>query len=719
MSTVRKPSKFPALGVFLLLLALVGVAWLIDRALRPAADEALAPIAGPARGQQPAMRPMLQTSDDGRCLEPRFNTPARGSDRPAPREWRIADGGDRLQEDACGHIWALWFNSWTIYRHGQTEQVGYLSLSGSTGSIAGLARSGVNSFLPGPGADLWLLGNNGDLAHYRNGAWESLPARPNCGQGQLFLVDAEVWLACGAADPLSLSTWNASAQAWQAVSSIQLNSVLRIAQGPGGLLYAIDGDRIVEYGGGAGADRWQMLADISGATTAFAVGRDHIYHGTSDGLQVFDRRGSLLARVFEGKTITGVAPNDRGGAWVSVAGAGLHYFNGQRWASWRYAQGLPDDEARDVLIDTRGWLWVGGTPSAVLDERTAAARIFELAAPEAMPGLLFDNACAAARAVLGDQAQSGQVAQAESAGQALVFFSGRQVCPFPRQQPSETHLHYRRASDGALLEVPANGSRGYSYCGVPCSEQQRAHFASTWRVIVHAPRARAIAPPSPVPLQSPSDLFLLSRRGDIWLATRTDGVYRHDGNRWHHYGENDGFGPRNIVQAILEDAEGLVWIASSPQYLRDQGRHAGAPLQHWFQGEWRRYTPDDKLADWSAQALAQVPGGVAVGTNGGVSVVKPSGVLTVDTRQSGGRNFINAIAVDTDGMWWLAHGSFGEGLSIGRDGNFSRLTSRAGLFEDALHAIAHDDLGNVWLIAENGKVAVYPRTMLLQRARVP
>lgn len=716
MNTVRKPSRLPALGVFVLLLAILGAALLLgnaseERGRQPApavVQESPTPASASAAG--------LQRDGNG-CLVPRFGTRNSAALRPQSDQWRLAASGDRLQEDPCGHIWALWFNSWTVFRHGAIEEYGYLALS-PRGPIGALARSGVASFLSVPGGQLWLLGNRGELARYRHGAWEPLPARPNCAQGQLLLVDAEVWLACGAPDPMPLAAWNETALAWRAVPGFGHGSVERLAHGPDGRLYAAGGGRVLEYRGGTATNAWRSLAEGSETATAFAVDRERIYLGTSDGLHLFDARGKPLARVLGGKTITGIAANDRGGVWVSATGAGLHYFNGRRWFSWRYAQGLPDDESRDVLIDARGWLWLGGTPAAVIDERAAAARIVELQAAERLPGRQFADACLAAKDVLGDRRQSGQVAQAERDGKTLVFFAGTQVCPFPPHQALDAHLHFRRASDGALLEVPFNGSRGSSSCGSPCSDEQRARFAPLWTVRVHETDTRAMALPSPVPAHSPGESFLLTRRGDIWLATRDAGLYRHDGRRWQRYGMNDGFGPGNIVQAMVEDAEGFVWVASSPQYDRQQSRHVGAPLQRWYQGKWQRYTPDEGLAYWSAQALAKGPGGMAVGTNGGLSLVAASGIKTFGAKQLGTHTFVNGIAADDSGVWWLAHGIFNEGLSIGQGERFSHLTSREGLFDDQLQAIAHDDLGQVWLLAENGKVAVYERALLIQRAQV-
>ena len=59
--------------------------------------------------------------------------------------------------------------------------------------------------------------------------------------------------------------------------------------------------------------------------------------------------------------------------------------------------------------------------------------------------------------------------------------------------------------------------------------------------------------------------------GDLWVATRTYGAYRYDGEVWHRYGVGDGLADDH-VDAIVRATDGTVWAATAKGYSRFDGR---------------------------------------------------------------------------------------------------------------------------------------------------
>lgn len=106
------------------------------------------------------------------CLIP--TSAARGRlslEPPSLDHWQeAAAAGHQLAEDPCGNIWALWFNSWAVFPHGDPEQSAPFRIVGGE-TMRKLSMSGVADFVP-LGKQLWVLGNNGALARFDASGWQ-------------------------------------------------------------------------------------------------------------------------------------------------------------------------------------------------------------------------------------------------------------------------------------------------------------------------------------------------------------------------------------------------------------------------------------------------------------------------------------------------------------------------------------------------------------------
>jgi len=717
----RIQGKALVLVLGMLALAILAVVLRMRQESASATDGARVALeGGTADTRRTAVEPVASIPVDERgCLRPAAaNAANEGPEAPDARSWReVRAAGDRLRVDVCGSIWALWFNSWAVVLDGDPAQVAQVAMPRG-GEFDALARSGVSSFLFDPYGSLWIAGRQGQVARVRAGTWEAIANDLPCPNAWLHVFDANVQLGCGDAKP-TLRAWDEESRRWTAVPGAPANVEL-LATLENGLLVAAGSGRLLAQGGGT-PPQWRELARYEGKSTALAADARRVYIGTEAGLQVLDTEGVLQEAAFESQAITGIATDPLGGAWISVRNRGLHRFDGRSWHAWRYAQGLPDDEARDVLLDAANRLWLGAGRIAMIDAAAADARIRVLEPPVLLPARIHGDACAAAAVLMQDRPESGQVAQATVSGRQHVFFRGEQACPDPARLADTATVHARRARDGAILAVPYNGRRGERHCGGACAGSQRATMRQFWTLSLHAPNdgtvrdgsgVRTITPPEPTPDVSP-DLVLATDSGEVWISTRNAGVHRHDGERWHHYGADSGFGPGNPVQAMVEARDGAVWIGSSPQWSAERARYGGVPLQRWSRDDgWRALDGAGGVKSPAVYALAPVANGVAAGGNGGLSWHGWDAVESAPARRFGPHRFVLTIAVDARGVAWSAHGVFAPGLTLDNDGQSRTLTTRDGLFDDQVRRIAHDDEGRVWLLAEDGRVAVYAREVL-------
>ena len=101
--------------------------------------------------------------------------------------------------------------------------------------------------------------------------------------------------------------------------------------------------------------------------------------------------------------------------------------------------------------------------------------------------------------------------------------------------------------------------------------------------------------------------------GDLWVATRTDGVYRFDGEHWVQYGMEDGLAD-NQVDVVLPAPDGGVWAATSSGYSRFDGHswvtHAIASglRSSGLRGGLRQTRDGGLWLSLSGRAIRYVPG---------------------------------------------------------------------------------------------------------------
>ena len=60
-------------------------------------------------------------------------------------------------------------------------------------------------------------------------------------------------------------------------------------------------------------------------------------------------------------------------------------------------------------------------------------------------------------------------------------------------------------------------------------------------------------------------------QGDLWLGSRTYGVFRYDGTEWHQFDYQDGLA-NNRVRSIFQDRAGTIWVGTAEGVSRFDGR---------------------------------------------------------------------------------------------------------------------------------------------------
>ena len=67
------------------------------------------------------------------------------------------------------------------------------------------------------------------------------------------------------------------------------------------------------------------------------------------------------------------------------------------------------------------------------------------------------------------------------------------------------------------------------------------------------------------------DAVYTTPQGDLWLGSRTYGVFRYDGTDWQRFDYQDGLAD-NRVRGIFQDRDGAIWVGTAEGVSRYDGR---------------------------------------------------------------------------------------------------------------------------------------------------
>jgi streptogramin lyase len=619
--------------------------------------------------------------------------------------WRRVEqpaGAAALAIAPDGRVWA--YHGWvSIFPPGRPDRPETLKAPSSEGNPRGFALDREGR------ACAWGW-HARSLACFNGRQWLDIPL-PDDYLHAAGIFDGRVFAAAQ-----SLKRWDPRAKIWRDEKETRGSIFDRFHATPWGAflaggpeLWALDRPE-----GAAWKPIWRGSGSSEEWVTSLGSAPDgRILVGTRNGFFVLNRKGGVLAHHLPGEWVTAVAPRPGGRYWASTWQAGLFFIEGPKAHRFGYAEGLPQDAVADMVLDAEGHLWFlcGGLQVARVEDAERAIR--RPPSPRKMKGQVFENACAAAEALLGGKRASGQVVVETVEARTVVFLNGRQACPDRHQGTDAGFVAFRR-SDGAMAVMMYNGYRFSNDCPPPCPPDQAREMQKRWAGYLLLPvekgtglRRVDLPAPDPVPAETPGADFLLDSKGRLWVGTRGDGLYRYDGSGWRRFAEEARLYPRNLIWQMAEDAEGSIWAASNPQFIKEKG-YENPNLHRWRDGIWKHWSPNDGLGYWTAECvLPMKSGAVAVGTNGGLSILDERGLRTYKREEMTASHFVESLSEDAKGRLWITHLYWGNGATLFDGVQFNTLDSRDGLFADRLRASAHDGEGRVWLVADDGRVGVY------------
>jgi ligand-binding sensor domain-containing protein/signal transduction histidine kinase len=182
------------------------------------------------------------------------------------------------------------------------------------------------------------------------------------------------------------------------------------------------------------------------------------------------------------------------------------------------------------------------------------------------------------------------------------------------------------------------------------------------------------------------------RHGDIWLATRADGICRLNANRFACYDTTDGLSS-NYVDDLFEDREGTLWAGTNERGINRLTRQAVTPL-----------STAHGLVDKNVYPLLEDhKGSVWIGSSSALSQYKDGKVTNYTRRDGLLYEIVQSLHEDRDGRLWV--GSIG-GVGYYEEGKFTDFTERLGLSigDVDIRVIRQDRHGALWFGTGKGLI---------------
>jgi ligand-binding sensor domain-containing protein len=177
------------------------------------------------------------------------------------------------------------------------------------------------------------------------------------------------------------------------------------------------------------------------------------------------------------------------------------------------------------------------------------------------------------------------------------------------------------------------------------------------------------------------EVFEDSRR-NLWISTRSGLIFYKNG-RFSPFRHGDVFSS-HVVQTVLEDGEGNLWIGTD-----------GDGLFKYEKDGISRFTTKQGLPDDRIKSLKRdSKGNFWVGTPDGLALLKNNAFVSYSREQGLGNLVINCVYEEKDGNLWIGTD---KGIYILQGDGFTLLDLGEGIEEARILKIMGDRDGNIWI----------------------
>ncbi len=544
---------------------------------------------------------------------------------------------------------------------------------------------------------------------------------------------------------------------WGTAEGLPQNTVNGMATTPDGFLWIATFGGVARFDGlgfdvfdlgrdpGLGANRWVNVAAADGGVVLMAESGDLVWFDGGDRVRRIPAPGSGIVR-------GGLVPDGSGGLWLASPRL-LSHWDGSRWRSWGADEGLTSVAA--LMVDRRGRPWIShwGGVSRLEDgvlrpvvEREQVGGLIRGQHEDAEgrvwlageAGLWLLGADDVPRRVEVGATCEPPFVNVASRGAAMWIVTRSGACRFrfgPDEtlRPAVTYVEAaplnERGWEALLVDAEGSAWVGSSGSGLRRFSSARVRRWTTEKGLA---RGRGVSH------------LAGDGAGGIWVGMGCSGLQHVGGDGVRTLdGERTG-GVGSCVRSLLRERDRGLWVGmnlglsrlgpdgsvttwppppTADSSVRALARDSTGRIWAGLRGRVAVIGPDDSVT-WlgpeqglrgtgSVRSLLAGPdGAVWAGTDGAVFRIElgPDGsadVVELDGDDGVPPGEVRAMRIDDRGRLWV--GTYGGGLAVmGGEGPGGRITTREGLFDNAISAIVEDESSRLWFLGNRGVSVVAP-----------
>jgi len=451
--------------------------------------------------------------------------------------------------------------------------------------------------------------------------------------------------------------------AYTVQNGLSNNFVSSILRDHNGSLWIGTNDGLNEFTG-TGFRKFGMLDGLSDNTIQ-ALAEDaqgHLLIGTKRGLDMLGEHRRFVrfsASIPARESILTLLRDQKQDVWVGTENHGLYRFSRNGAADYGRSQGLPLAPISVIYQDATGTIWVGTNGSGMCRSKNEKFDRFDCYGPK--DGLSGDNV----ESIIQDREGTLWVGT-ETGG-------------------------VNRFKEGALSnfgsELGIKGSPRTVF-----EEPDGALWIGTSLGLWHVKDSKA----EPYMVKGPLGNYVYSmfqdHEGHVWTGTNEGGLNEFTGHQVKTYTEANGLAD-NFVPALLVDHAGDVWAGT------------GGGVSRFHHGKITNYTTKQGLGSNRVWAVQQDHAGdLWFGTDIGLSRLHDGKFTNYNLQEvaaeGSGLGSVMVIYEDAQHAFWI--GTYGTGLKLFKDGKFTTISIKEGLFDDTIWSILEDGTGNFWMSSNRG-----------------
>lgn len=201
-----------------------------------------------------------------------------------------------------------------------------------------------------------------------------------------------------------------------------------------------------------------------------------------------------------------------------------------------------------------------------------------------------------------------------------------------------------------------------------------------------------------------------TRDGSLWFGTTGAGIFRYDGEHFHHFTTRQGL-INDTVYALLEGRAGDLWVGTINGVSHYHGgRFEDLPIPTNTEVDYMIGPPDPAGATRMVTSLLEDRNGdLWIGTNGGGAYRYQAGSLQNLARKQGLFDVVQSMLQDSTGAIWFC--SWNNGGVARYDGKaFQHFGMEEGLGDVMVFRVMQDRAGDLWFALRDNGVSRYDGT---------